>query len=370
MSESKPIVLIADDEPLSLHVMTDVLSAEYTVKAAENGEEALALACASPRPDLILLDIQMPEMDGYTVCERLKADALTRDIPIIFMTALKDEKDERHGLALGAVDYISKPLRPAILAARIRTHLGLKAARAALAERNAELEQMLRVREAVEEITRHDLKSPLNGILGATHLLLEDEMLQGENRELLEMQEEAGYNMLEMINRSMDMLKMELGSYEVVAESVDLLEVIQNVIRESYHTEFSVLIEGRPPEPDEVFMVRGEVLLYYSMLSNLVKNAVEAGGTTDRVTLLLANEKDHPSIQVRNAQPVPAAVRARFFDKYATSGKRSGTGLGTYSARLIAETLGGRIWLETSEEVGTIITIDCCPGAASDSVSE
>ncbi|HPR08858.1 MAG TPA: response regulator, partial [Denitromonas sp.] len=136
-------ILIVDDTPENLAVLGDVLQPDYTVQATTSGERALAIAAAKPAPDLILLDIMMPGMDGYTVLGRLRQNPATRDIPVVFLTALTDTQDEEHGLALGAVDYITKPIRPALVLARVRTHVrrdrehrgGLRHATAHLARR-------------------------------------------------------------------------------------------------------------------------------------------------------------------------------------------------------------------------------------------
>ncbi|PRD69748.1 two-component system response regulator [Malikia spinosa] len=120
-------ILVVDDTPANLSLMTGLLRDEYKVKAAIDGEKALRIAQSSPAPDLILLDIMMPGMDGYEVCRRLKADPATRDIPVIFLTAKSGVEDEKMGLDLGAVDYITKPISPPIVMARVRNHLVLKA---------------------------------------------------------------------------------------------------------------------------------------------------------------------------------------------------------------------------------------------------
>ena len=122
-------ILIVDDNPENLTVLGELLRERYRVRAANSGARALQLALQAPLPDLILLDVMMPDMDGYEVLERLRAEPATRDIPVIFVTAMSGTEDEEHGLVLGAVDYITKPLRPAIVLARVRTQLELKQAR-------------------------------------------------------------------------------------------------------------------------------------------------------------------------------------------------------------------------------------------------
>lgn len=138
--ESRPVVLVIDDSPQNLLLIDELLSGEYRVKVAANGNRGLTIARQTPAPDLILLDVRMPDPDGFEVCRQLKADHATGDIPIIFLTALNDPADEAQGLVLGAVDYITKPVSPPILSARVRNHLRLKEVANFLRDRNAFLE--------------------------------------------------------------------------------------------------------------------------------------------------------------------------------------------------------------------------------------
>ena len=154
---SKPMILVVDDAPDSLTLLHALLRDEYKVKVASGGERALTIAVSEPQPDLILLDIMMPGMDGYEVCTRLKADSLTRHIPVMFLTAKSEEADEQRGLDLGAVDYITKPIKGAIVRARVRTQLALKASADFLRDKNVYLEEEVarRTREvmSVQDVT-------------------------------------------------------------------------------------------------------------------------------------------------------------------------------------------------------------------------
>ncbi len=125
MEKPKQTVLITDDSPANIEVLCQVLDGEYDVLFATNGPDALAIAF-DQSPDLILLDVVMPDMDGYEVCAALKADIRTRDIPVVFVTAMDNDDDETKGLNAGAIDYVTKPIRPAIVRARVRNHLELK----------------------------------------------------------------------------------------------------------------------------------------------------------------------------------------------------------------------------------------------------
>ena len=164
--DGRPVVLAVDDTPENLDVVRGILVPEYKVKAATNGEAALRIAGAKP-PDIILLDIMMPDMDGYEVCRRLKADPATAAIPVIFLTAKDQVSDEAEGFALGAADYIHKPVNPPILQARVKTHVALKksmdelqALSAALAAAKERMEIELNVGRDIQHSLLPDLPPP------------------------------------------------------------------------------------------------------------------------------------------------------------------------------------------------------------------
>ena len=154
---NKPTILMVDDNPNNLVLVNNLLRQDYRIKVANNGVTALRIAAGAEQPDLILLDIMMPEMDGYEVCRRLKAEPRLRDIPVIFLTARSSVEDEQHGLELGAVDYITKPISPPVMLARIQTHLKLKASADFLRSKSAYLEQEIQRRtremQAVQDLT-------------------------------------------------------------------------------------------------------------------------------------------------------------------------------------------------------------------------
>ncbi len=155
--EQKPCILVIDDTPENLSLMSELLREDYQVKLAPSGERGLQIAAADPPPDLILLDIMMPGMDGYQVMQRLQVDKTTRDIPVIFLTALAGVDDERRGLDLGAVDYITKPISPSIALARVRNHLQLKMVRDFMQYRNEylnrEVARRTRQLSAIQDVT-------------------------------------------------------------------------------------------------------------------------------------------------------------------------------------------------------------------------
>ena len=147
---AKATVLVVDDGPDNLALISGLLNDLYKIVVATNGEKALEIARSATRPDLVLLDVLMPGISGYEVCKQIKGNPYTRNIPVIFLTSLTSEEDEGMGLGLGAEDYITKPVNPAILRARVKTHLRIKAAIDFLTSRVILLERELKQRDSAE----------------------------------------------------------------------------------------------------------------------------------------------------------------------------------------------------------------------------
>ena len=159
LPHGKPTVLIVDDTPDNVQLLSEVLRVEYRTKAAISGSRALKIAISDDPPDLILLDVMMPDMDGFEVCKCLKENPVTQRVPVIFVTAMNEIVDEQKGFAVGAVDYITKPISPPIVLARVRTHLTLYEQSRKLEERAAELANFnrtleQRVTQGISELER------------------------------------------------------------------------------------------------------------------------------------------------------------------------------------------------------------------------
>ncbi len=362
-------ILVVDDERYNINVLNDLLKHEYKVMVAKSGEQALKAAQAG-QPDLILLDIIMPDMDGYEVCRRLKSMPELRHIPIIFITAMTHAEDETRGLEMGAADYIAKPFNNAVVQARVHMQMALIQAKRTLEKQNEELLQAVVIREDMGRLMQHDLKGPLTPIIGLSQILLETRDLPDFEQDALTRIRDSGYRMLNMINVSMDMLKMEQGSYELQAQPLHLARVIKHVLSELKTSLAAKRVTAKLVVPDHaslgeaVDVVQGEELLIHSMLSNLIKNALEASSADHVIDLRVEHLNGQVCVRVSNSGDVPEAIRDTFFEKYVTSGKEQGTGLGTYSARLIAQTHGGTIELDSSLPGQTTILV-CFPVATS-----
>ena len=225
---AKQTILIVDDVETDVDTLVETLGDDYEIAVALDGPTALQSMRPDP-PDLILLDILMPGMDGYEVCRRIKADAATAAIPIIFLTALTEIQDKVTGFTLGAVDYITKPFDIQEVKARVTTHLALKAAMERLARQNQLLAEAARLREDVERIIHHDLKSPLGVILSLPQLVAAGGNLTPEQLASLEDIEQAGYKMLNIVNLSLGLLKMEQDVYELSPTPVNIVRVLRKV---------------------------------------------------------------------------------------------------------------------------------------------
>ncbi len=227
------------------------------------------------------------------------------------------------------------------------------------------------LREDVDRITRHDLKSPLAAVIGMPKLLREDGNLTPQQLEALGMLEETGWRMLHMINLSLDLYKMERGTYQYSPEPVDVAKVATSVVEQNrvVAEERGLTIrlfcedapmplqQGRSPSLEPAcYMAKGESLLIYSMLGNLMQNAMEASEPGGEVTVSIQRSAEWVVMSIHNPGAVPEAIREHLFEKYVTA-KPGGTGLGAYSARRMAETMQGDIRLLTSETLGTTVTV-------------
>lgn len=363
-SESAPCVLVVDDSAETIDVLVGLLRHEYRVIAATRGSEALRLV-ESERPDLILLDVVMPEMDGFAVCRQLQTNPVQAEIPVIFLTANNDATSMVDGLRLGAVDYIAKPVEPTVLLTRVRGQIARHQAFAVL-QRQLQLEaENSRLREQVERMARHDLKSPIGGIVNFTDELMRFGGLNEEQAELVAAIHESAWSVLDLINLSLDLYRIERGAYELNPVHVELFELMKRILKER-----QAEILGKRLHPSlsardasgarvAAFTVLGDPLLAYSLFANLVKNAVEAAPQGGRLVITLeSRDNARAEVSICNSGVVPETIREHFFEKFSTAGKAGGTGLGTYSAKLFSEVQCGSITMATSDaDCETTVTV-------------
>ena len=366
--KDQQMIMVVDDVDINVDILVGALEDDYRIAVAMDGKSALESIASEP-PDLILLDIMMPEMDGYEVCRRLKADPGTSGIPVIFVTAVSEIEDETKGFDLGAVDYITKPISPPIVRARVKSQLALRRAVTALERQNQELVGAARMREELDNIMRQNLKTPLSSIINLPRSLMAEDYLKPEHQDLLLAIEESGLKILDMINRSLDLYKMERNAYPLKPGPVDLLKIIPRAVQELHRSavrrgiEFNLYKDKRTTGDWESFWVEGEKLLCHSMLTNLLRLLVEKTPENETVTITLENGGG-PGVSIHTPWTPPPEVRDRLFEKPVDSGAGDDLDSRAYAARLMAETQGGAVSLFDAPQEGTTITISLKPVSA------
>jgi PleD family two-component response regulator len=358
----RPTILVVDDTPDNLHLLSHIFKEEYRVKIAHNGEKALSICHSDTPPDLILLDIMMPDMDGFEVAEKLRGHPSSEHIPIIFVTALTDDSSRLRGMELGAVDFVTKPVDPDALKVRVRNFMRYIELHSQLQADYDEMMAVAKLKEDVEHITRHDLKGPLAGIIGLVQSMFDAKNMTDDQREQLHMVEETALQTLDMINLSSELYKIETGRFVLHPKPVMVAQIIRRLAELSRKTfavkDLTIVVATPKGVEDEQLVATGDAMLCYSLFQNLLKNACEAAPDASTVTITI-----YPGaplkITLENRGCVPLSLRETFFEKFATAGKQGGTGLGTYSARLLAEAQHGTIEMQTHDELNTTrITIN------------
>jgi CheY-like chemotaxis protein len=348
--KSQPTILVVDDESSNIDVAAGHLSSTYRIIAAKSGKQAIQIINAHyQKIDLILLDIMMPEVDGYQVCQTLKGNDKTAHIPIIFLTAKTQVADITKGFSLGAVDYITKPLQGDILLARVATHVSLSQQTEQLALQVKTLKENAKLREDIEKITQHDLKGPLSSILF--------ELPKLDNEKSSQSIKQSVNSVLEMINRSLDIFKIEQGTYPLSPIETDLTVMVMDAINASQLLAEQKNITINVIGTDRPHMIWAEPLLCLSIYNNLIKNAIEAAPENSMVKILLKENELFVEFIILNQGVIPAILRENLFEKYVSSNLKQGSGFGTYSAKLMTEVQNGTITFDIKDEKATIFTV-------------
>jgi two-component system sensor histidine kinase/response regulator len=347
-----PNILVVDDTPANLQLLTTMLKERgYKVRPVPSGELALRAIHSSP-PDLILLDVTMPGMDGYEVCARIKADAALRDIPILFISALNETSDKVRAFHAGGVDYVTKPFQLEEVEARVRTHLELRRKTAELERSYAQLQQLEKLRQDLTHMVAHDMRSPLLSLRIAVDMIdASAKMVESGNAEISSMARRSVTALVEMVTQMLDVSRMEAGQMELRRADADLAALAGEVIGE-----FRLLAREKPITLKAEAPVHGrfDTAIVGRVLGNLVGNALKFtkadGGVTVRV---IATDKE-ARVEVEDCGPgIAPEFHRRIFEKYARleSGRQfAGTGLGLAFCKMAIEAHGGAIGVRS--EVG------------------
>ena len=366
---ASPMVLVVDDEEMNIKLFKAILSSEsLEVIVAPNGETALQLAdeCL---PDLILLDVMMPGMNGFDVCRLLKKEARTQMIPVLMVTALKETEDRIMALHAGADDFLSKPIDGTELIVRVKSLLRIKryydeltAKNRQIHEKNIKLEKLEDLKERLYHMVIHDLRSPLMGISGAIELFQMDsqDLTQGQN-ELVDICLRGCRELRQMIDSVLDVYRIEDGNMKLHKEPFDWSALIEQI-----EPLFLVKAQAKQIQLDffysfEPSRISGDHNLLTRVVSNLLDNSIrhtQKGGT---INVLSEQNSKQNSLLVSikdSGNGIPKEYQQKIFDKFEQlperqGEKRSGScGLGLTFCKMAVEAHGGRIWVE-SEGDGT-----------------
>ncbi len=360
-----PDVLVVDDDPRNRKLLEEYLvSAGYDVRLAQDGRTALALAAERP-PDLVLLDVMMPDLSGLEVCKTLKADPRTRLCQVVLVTALDGVPHRVEGLDTGADDYVAKPVRREEFMAKVRSMLRarrlvaeLEDARATLAVRNVKLEELETLKETLTQTLVHDLKNPLAAVLGNLELMERkaDESLL----HLVRRSKAAAWRMHQMILNLLDIAQLEEGKLLLRPESVDAGSLARKacVEMEGGAAQRGVKLEIAADETTAV--LRGDAAVLRRVLDNLLSNAIEHSPQGGVVSVAVTLCDEGIEIAVADQGPgIPAEFRERIFEKFQRIENRKSVaganrGLGLTFCRLAVEAHGGTIWVDDAPSGGAM----------------
>jgi two-component system, NarL family, sensor histidine kinase BarA len=379
-------ILVVDDSPDNLAVIGGILQPHFRVRVAKTGQRALAAAAGEPRPDLILLDVMMPGMDGYAVLASLQDNPDTRTIPVIFVTAMDRDTDVERGLTLGAVDYVTKPVSPPVLLARTRVHLALADATRKLhaqnedleesvAERTHDLEQAMKAAQAANRAKSeflanmgHELRTPITGILGMSDLLL-DCGLNEEQREYAQLLKDSASGLHVVLADILDFAASQTGELETRSIRFNLPAVLDDLTRlfslraADRKLGFSCRVD--PATPTELI---GDARHLRQILLKLIDNAFKftlKGEVAIAVSPLAETEQSVTVLfEIRDTGiGIPPQRLAEIFSPFtqadgSSTRKFGGTGLGLTIAQRLVDRLGGHLGAESTEAQGSVFWVE------------
>ncbi len=354
-----PTVLVVDDNPQNVELLEAYLIPEkYEVVTAFDGVEALEKVKEFP-PDILLLDIMMPRMNGYEVCKTLKDSEETRFIPIVMVTALKELDDKIQSIEAGADNFLTKPFNKLELLTRIKSLIRVKRLHDELEQSYRDLKELQDTKEHLTQMIIHDLKNPLTGIKANLEIVGMEELQ--ETQECLDAAQRSCDLLFNMIQDLLDISKMEEGQLSLNLETLGVGEVIEPVAAEfdqparAEDKEIQVVLS--PDVPPASF----DRNLIYRTLSNLLINAIKHTARGGVITIGAEQEDGMLRVKVADTgHGIPQESLQRIFDKFGQveSRQRSGTGLGLTFCKMAVESHGGRIWAESEEGKGSVFTFE------------
>ncbi|MDD2462810.1 MAG: response regulator [Desulfobulbus sp.] len=363
-------VLVVDDDVENIDILSSLLEEEYGVCVARDGASALAVACEQ-HPTLILLDILMPDMNGYEVCRTLKENMVTRDIPVIFLSSLSDEDDQEEGLLLGAVDYITKPFSPCLVRARVHNHVILRRAQLdaadqmdAIQDSYQRLREIETQRDDMAHMLVHDLRTPLTSMLaGLDHSLFRLKaagQTVPEVEEILSIVKRTGRKLNGMLTTLLDVGRLESGTMPLSVRHCRVADVIHSALQgiqglTKCHRITVTCMEDEVITCDQAILER--------IITNLFLNSLQHTPEQGDIVLTVSSEQNWVRITVADTGPgILPEFHEKIFQKFGRvtvpdSERGSSAGLGLTFCKLAVEAHGGSIHVDSTPGEGACFSI-------------
>jgi signal transduction histidine kinase len=356
------IILIVDDIPANLKVLGDILKGEgYKIRPVPNGSLALQVA-SREKPDLILLDIMMPEMDGFEVCRRLKDIPGLSDIPVIFISALNETSDIVKALKSGGVDFITKPFQAEEVVARVKTHLQLHLQSIVLLEQSRQMKELIATKDKFFSILAHDLRGPLGGFMGLTELMADEsfEFSQQQQKQMIVELNESACSIFNLLENLLEWSRMQQGQIAYMPVTLNLYELVDGCITTLLDSirKKNISVHVDIPKGRQVF---ADPNMLQSIIRNLVSNAIKftpRGGDLSISTETSQNGRMVVVVKDSGIGMNEAMLDNLFhlnFNKSrpGTDGEHS-TGLGLHLCKEFVKQHNGDIWAESTPEKGSM----------------
>ncbi|MBF0383826.1 MAG: response regulator [Magnetococcales bacterium] len=365
MSEGveKHNILIVDDLVSNIKTLAETLRKEHNIFVATSGKDALALV-DNESIDLILLDIVMPEMDGYEVCKSLKKTDVGKKIPVIFVTVLSESLDEVRALDAGAVDFITKPVHAPSVRAKVANHLAMVDMLKTIEKQNIQILEVAHAKEEMNHITQTDLRKPLERIVSLTNQLTWTTNPTDEQINLLQGLLKHTYRLSNLLNSSIELYNIRNNRYRFTPKSFDFLTLVDDFLMiekeqiEEHKAIVRIQVHGSPRMSRDTFKVIGDVTLGYSIVSSIILNAITQSASGGVVSLFF--ETIHSGGKNNSIIKIHSEGRA-FVEKDQVSlavpleGRRKGFEL--YAVKLMTEVQKGTLQYDFAEDFGSTITL-------------
>ena len=357
-------LLVVDDVQTNVLLLKALLGKEgYGILVANNGQEALEVI-RNENPDLILLDVMMPGMDGFEVAERLKSEEFRCEIPIIFLTALDDTQSIVNGFKLGVGDFISKPFRKEELMVRIKHQLSLVAARRIIEEKNEELRKTIAGRDKMYSVIAHDLRSPMASmkmLLNTIMMSVEKDKIDPDIFDMLEMSNKTSEEVFSLLDNLLKWTKSQLGKLTVIPQKLDISGLADGVV-EVMNSVAEVKHIKLIRTDHESFFVYVDIEMIKSMLRNLISNAVKFSNPDSEIKVGIKAEDGKVIVSVTDSgkgikkeDQHKLLKDSTHFTTYGTNSEE-GSGLGLLLCRDFARKNGGELWFESEENLGSVFS--------------